>query len=44
MEKDYSKLLINEWVVPDIGAGVVACQVDFTMMALYASSERTETE
>ena len=44
MEKGYSKVLINEMVVPDIGAGTVACQVDFTMMAVLAARERTETD
>ena len=44
MERGYSKILINEIVVPDIGAGMHACQVDFTMMAVLAAKERTETD
>ena len=44
MEKGYSKLLINENVVFDKGADWKITSVDWVMMALTASAERTETE
>ncbi|KAL9633076.1 MAG: hypothetical protein Q9164_004918, partial [Protoblastenia rupestris] len=44
MEKGYSKLLINENIVPDLGADWKITSLDWFMMALAASAERTETE
>ncbi|MCJ1476775.1 hypothetical protein MMC13_005444 [Lambiella insularis] len=44
MEKGYSKLLINENVVPDVGASWQMTSLDWFMMALAASRERTEAQ
>ncbi|MCJ1310540.1 hypothetical protein MMC25_004204 [Agyrium rufum] len=44
MEKGYSKLLINENVVPDRAADRKITSLDWFMMALASSSERTESE
>ena len=44
MEKGYSKILINENVVPDVGASWKITSLDWFMMALAASSERTEAQ
>lgn len=42
LEKGYSKILINEIVVPDVNAHWFATSVDFIMMACHASQERRE--
>lgn len=44
MENGYSKLLINENIVPDRGADWKITSLDWFMMALVATAERTETE
>lgn len=44
MEPGYSKILINENVVPDAGAAWQITSLDWTMMATLASKERTETQ
>ena len=44
MEKGYSKLLINDYVVPDVGASWRVTCLDLCMMALLASCERTEAQ
>ena len=44
MEKGYSKLLINENVVPDVGASWQITSLDWFMMGLAASRERTEAQ
>ena len=44
MQPGYSKLLINENVVPDIGAAWSITSMDWLMMALGAVRERTETQ
>lgn len=41
MKPGYSKLLINENVIPAQGADWQATALDVTMMALFASKERT---
>ena len=38
----YSKILINELVLPDRGCSLVAAQVDINMMANLAATERSE--
>ncbi|KAG8531974.1 uncharacterized protein KY384_003610 [Bacidia gigantensis] len=43
MKPGYSKILLNEMVVPDQGAEIVATQVDMIMMATLAACERTES-
>ena len=42
MQKGYSKILINENVVPDIGASWKTTSMDFFIMPCGASMERTE--
>ncbi|KAL8645820.1 MAG: hypothetical protein Q9226_007126 [Calogaya cf. arnoldii] len=42
MTPGYSKLLLNEFVIPDQGAGIVGTMVDFTMMSVVGSEERSE--
>ena len=44
MKKGYSKILINENIVPDIGASWEVTSLDWFMMALAASSERAEVQ
>ena len=44
MTPGYSKVLLNELVLPDQGCGIIAAQVDITMMACVASEERTERQ
>ncbi len=43
-EAGYSKVLINEIVVPDVRAAWPATSLDFVMMALGPARERTEKE
>ena len=42
LTKGYSKLLINENVIPDKGAHWVSTGLDMVMMSSFSSSERTE--
>jgi hypothetical protein len=44
LKKGYSKILLNEIIVPDTGAGWYASGVDMLMMQTHASQERTETD
>ena len=44
MRLGYSKLLINEYVVPDIGATWSITSMNWLMMALGAVKERTEKQ
>lgn len=44
MEKGYSKILINELVVPDQGASWSVTSMDWLMLALGAVKERTEKD
>ena len=44
MTPGYSKILLNELVIPDIGCGIIAAQVDITMMACVAAEERSERQ
>ncbi|KAF2646829.1 S-adenosyl-L-methionine-dependent methyltransferase [Massarina eburnea CBS 473.64] len=44
MKRGYSKLLINENVIPDKDADWQATALDVLMMALFASKERTLTQ
>ena len=37
-------ILINELVIPDQGANLVAAQFDICMMSLFAATERTESD
>ena len=42
MVKGYSKLLINENVIPNKGAHWVSTGLDILMMTVFSSGERTE--
>ena len=44
MTKGYSKILLNELVLPNQGASLIAAQVDITMMACLGATERTESQ
>lgn len=44
MEKGYSKILINENVVPDFKASWLMTSLDMVMMAHVGSQERTEQQ
>jgi len=44
MKPGYSKLLINENVIPNKGADWQATALDMMMMTLFASKERTLSE
>ena len=44
MEPGYSKLIINDIVLPDQGATRFAAQSDMNMLALLAAMERSETQ
>ncbi|UPX12161.1 uncharacterized protein EKO05_0002727 [Ascochyta rabiei] len=44
MKRGYSKLLINENVIPDIKADWQATALDVMMMTLFASQERTSSD
>ena len=44
MERGYSRLLINELVVPDRGAAWSVTSMDWLMLALGAVRERTESD
>lgn len=41
MKPGYSKVLINEWVMPDRGASKFMTAADLNMMSLGGSAERT---
>ena len=42
MTPKYSKLLINEFVIPDTGAHWISTALDIFMMAVYSAGERRE--
>ncbi len=44
MEPGYSKLIINDIVLPNQGASRFAVQSDMNMLALLASMERSDTK
>ena len=44
MDPGYSKILINENIVLDVGASWKITSLDLTMMAMSASAERTEAQ
>ena len=44
MTPGYSKIILNELVLPDQGCGIVAAQLDISMMALLAATERSERQ
>ncbi|KAL9015591.1 MAG: hypothetical protein Q9185_007021 [Variospora sp. 1 TL-2023] len=44
MTPGYSKVLLNELVMPDQGADIVGLQSDITMLSLVGSEERSESQ
>lgn len=44
MTKGYSKLLINEIVIPDEGAHWTSTALDMVMMSCFSACERTERD
>ena len=42
MMPGYSKILLNEHVLPDQGCDIIAAQIDISMMAELAATERSE--
>ncbi|KAL8945984.1 MAG: hypothetical protein Q9222_007557 [Ikaeria aurantiellina] len=44
MEKGYSKVLIHEWVLPDVGAPLQGSLMDLNMMCIPGGMERTESQ
>lgn len=44
MRKGYSKLLIHDHVILDVGADFVATGLDFAMMTYFAGGERAESK
>ncbi|TGJ82106.1 hypothetical protein E0Z10_g6676 [Xylaria hypoxylon] len=44
MVKGYSYLVINDFILPDIGCGLLQSQWDLMVMVLLSSMERTETQ
>lgn len=44
MKKGYSKLIINDVVIKDQGAGWVETGIDMLMLGVHAATERTEAE
>jgi hypothetical protein len=44
MDKDYSRLLINDYVLPDTGVDLHPALLDIMMMSLCSGLERTEKQ
>jgi hypothetical protein len=44
MEQGYSKILINEFVIPDTGADWFSTSVDMLMMVAHSAAERREND
>ena len=44
MKPGFSKLLINDWVIPDTEALLYPAMLDINMMAAFSSMERTESQ
>jgi hypothetical protein len=44
MKPGYSKLIINDWIVPEQGAPLYPCLLDITMMAVFSAMERTTSQ
>jgi len=41
MDAEYSRLLIDDWVLPDVGASIKAANMDVNMMLMFDAMERT---
>lgn len=44
MTKGYSKLYLNEWILPDVGCSLYEATVDLSMMIVLAGMERTQRQ
>ena len=44
MEPGYSKILINDWVLPDTGCPLVPALMDIQVLAVLSGIERTQTQ
>lgn len=44
MKPGYSKILINEWVLPDTGSPLLPALLDIQMLAVLSGMERTQTQ
>ncbi|KAF2238853.1 S-adenosyl-L-methionine-dependent methyltransferase, partial [Viridothelium virens] len=44
MKKGYSKILLNEFILPDRGCPLLPIGMDLNMMAMHAGQERTENQ
>ncbi|KAI5864720.1 S-adenosyl-L-methionine-dependent methyltransferase [Durotheca rogersii] len=44
MKKGYSKLVINDFILPDTGCPILSAEWDLMMMVLLSAMERTETQ
>jgi hypothetical protein len=44
MKVGYSKLVINDWILPEQGAGLYPALLDINMLALFSSMERTTSQ
>ena len=44
MKPRYSKILINEWVLPDTGSALIPALLDTQMLAVLSGMERTQTQ
>ncbi|KAL8829948.1 MAG: hypothetical protein Q9191_001720 [Dirinaria sp. TL-2023a] len=44
MKPGYSKLLVNEWVLPEAGVPLYPALLDINMMALFSGMQRTQTQ
>lgn len=44
MKPGYSKLIVNEWTLPAVGANNFMTAQDFSMMSVSGGMERTEAE
>ena len=44
MEPGYSRVLINDWILPDRGSGMIPAVMDVNMMAVLSGMERTESQ
>ena len=44
MDRDYSTLFINDYVLPETGASVHSAAMDLQMMTFVAGMERTENQ
>jgi hypothetical protein len=44
MKAGYSKILLNEYILPDTGASPLPIGLDLSMMVMHAGIERTESQ